>query len=285
VTGEATAGVAAALAVLAAVCASMAARARSTWRLVRRVVPASDDAARTRSIRHGWSRVLNARAGRIALGGGGLFLGLSVGGPPLALAGVVAGAAVPGAVRRRSEVRRRDLVEAQLAEAIAGIAAALRSGLSLSQAIRFVASEGDPPVSTALGRVVEMEGLGVPLDEALARWARGDPSPDVRLSAAVLQLHHRVGGDSPAVLDQVARTLRQRRAAGRELRSLTAQARLSGAVLGLLPIGFFAFMSIVSRSDVAAAYHSPAGLASILIGLALDAGAFLWIRHLLAVRT
>jgi tight adherence protein B len=285
VTGEATAGFATAMAVLAAACASMASRVRSTRRIVRRAFPAPDDAARTRLIRRGWPGVLNARAGRMALGGGGLLLGLSVGGPPLALAGVVAGAAVPGVFRRRAEARRRDLVEAQLAEAVAGVAAALRSGLSLSQAIRFVASEGDPAVSAALGRVVEMEGLGVPLDEALARWARDEPSPDVRLSAAVLQLHHRVGGDSPAVLDQVARTLRQRRTAGRELRSLTAQARLSGAVLGLLPIGFFVFMSIVSRSDVAAAYHSPAGLASILIGLALDAGAFLWIRHLLAVRT
>jgi tight adherence protein B len=285
VTGEVTAGLASALAVLAAVCASMAARSRSTRRLVRRALSVPDDAARTRSIRRGWSRILDARAGRIALGVGGLLLGLSVGGPPLALPGLVAGAAVPGVLRRRREARRRDLVEAQLGEAVAGVAAALRSGLSLSQAIRFVASEGDPPVSDALGSVVEMERLGVPLDEALARWARDEPSPDVRLTVAVLQLHHRVGGDSPAVLDQVARTLRQRRAAGRELRSLTAQARLSGAVLGLLPIGFFAFMSIVSRSDVAAAYHSPAGLTSILVGLVLDAGAFLWIRHLLAVRT
>jgi tight adherence protein B len=285
VTGEATAGVAAVLAVLAAVCASLATRALSTSRLLRRAEPLPDGTARSRSILRGWSGILNDRVRRMALGGAGLLLGLSVGGPPLALAGVVAGAAVPGALRRRDKARRRDLVEAQLAEAVGGVAAALRSGLSLSQSIRFVANEGDPPVSVALGKVVEMEGLGVPLDEALARWARGEASPDVRLSAAVLQLHHRVGGDSPAVLDQVARTLRQRRAAGRELRSLTAQARLSGAVLGLLPIGFFAFMSVVSRSDVAAAYHSPAGLASILIGLALDAGAFLWIRHLLAVRT
>jgi tight adherence protein B len=86
------------------------------------------------------------------------------------------------------------------------------------------------------------------------------------------------------VLDQVARTLRLRRAAARELRSLTAQARLSGAVLGLLPVGFFAFMSVVSKHDVQAAYRSPAGLASILAGLVLDGGAFLWIRKLLQVQ-
>jgi tight adherence protein B len=175
------------------------------------------------------------------------------------------------------------MVEAQLADVVAATAAALRSGLSLSQAIRFAAEEGDPPVSASMIRVAEREGLGVPLDDSLERWARDEPLPDVRLVASVLQLHHRVGGDSPVVLDRVAQTLRLRRAAARELRSLTAQARLSGAVLGLLPVGFFAFMSVVSRQDVQAAYRSPAGMVSILAGLALDAGAFVWIRKLLTV--
>jgi tight adherence protein B len=138
-------------------------------------------------------------------------------------------------------------------------------------------------VSRALSQVIQQEELGIPLEDSLERWASGANSADVRLVASVLQLHHRVGGESPAILDQVARTVRLRRTAARELRSLTAQARLSGAVLGLLPIGFFAFMSVVSRHDVQAAYRTSAGLASIVLGLALDAGAFLWIRTLLRV--
>jgi tight adherence protein B len=187
-------------------------------------------------------------------------------------------------VARRNNARRLALVESQLADVVGATAAALRSGLSLSQAIRFAAEEGDPPVAASMRRVAEREALGVPLDDSLERWAREEPLSDVRLVASVLQLHHRVGGDSPVVLDQVARTLRLRRAAARELRSLTAQARLSGAVLGLLPVGFFAFMSVVSRQDVQAAYRSPAGMVSILAGLALDAGAFVWIRKLLTVQ-
>jgi tight adherence protein B len=98
---------------------------------------------------------------------------------------------------------------------------------------------------------------------------------------AVLQLQHRVGGDAPAVLDDAVRTLRQRVAAAAELRSLTAQARLSGTILGLLPIGFFLFMSVVSRSEVSGALSSPIGVAAVIAGLVLDGLAFLWIRHLL----
>jgi tight adherence protein B len=222
--------------------------------------------------------------GRVAMGAVGLVLGMLLGGPPLALCGSVAGLAIPGVLAARARARRLAMLEAQLAEAVGAAAAALRSGLSLSQSIRFAAEEGDPPVSDSMLRVVEREALGVPLEDSLERWALEERLPDVRLVAGVLQLHHRVGGDSPVVLDQVARTLRLRRAAARELRSLTAQSRLSGAVLGLLPVGFFAFMSVVSRHDVQTAYRSPAGLASIVTGLVLDAGAFLWIRKLLTVR-
>ena len=235
--------------------------------------------------RHGRSSVwLASRAGTAALCVGGCALGQLLGGTPLALCGAAAGLAIPRTLAARSRARRVALLEAQLAEAVGAAAAALRSGLSLSQSIRFAAEESEPPVSVGLSRVVEREELGVPLERSLERWAGEEEVPDVRLVSSVFQLHHRVGGDSPVVLDQVARTLRLRRAAARELRSLTAQARLSGAVLGLLPIGFFAFMSVVSRHDVQAAYRSPAGLASIVTGLLLDAGAFLWIRKLLQVK-
>ena len=69
----------------------------------------------------------------------------------------------------------------------------------------------------------------------------------------------------------------------REVRSLTAQARLSGTILGLLPIGFFLFLSVVSHHDMAAAYSSSIGVAAIAAGLVLDGLAFLWIRKLVAV--
>jgi tight adherence protein B len=199
------------------------------------------------------------------------------------VAGGAVGWAIPGALRKRRERRHDELLESQLAERVAGVAAALRSGLSLSQAIRFAGEEGEPPAATELLAVVDREALGVPLDESFERWALQERGSDVRLVASVLQLHHRVGGDAPAVLEQVSRTLRQRRAAAREVGSLTAQARLSGTILGLLPVGFFLFMSVVSRSDIAAAYGSPVGLAAILAGLVLDGGAYLWIRRLLRV--
>ena len=273
------AALAAAASALSAWFAGLALRHRVRGRVLGRtgLVPGWGHRPRVRRRRRpGSALFLAAKPGvRAALSVVGAGAGLAAGGPPLALCGAVAGVAAPAAIRRGRETKREAQVEAQLAEATAAIAAALRSGLSLQQSIRFASDEGEPPVSRDLARVLEREALGVPLQQCLERWASQDPGPDVRLVASVLQLHHRVGGESPVVLDQVARTVRLRRAAAGELRSLTAQARLSGTVLGLLPVGFFAFMSLVSRHDVQRA--------SIVVGLVLDAGAFLWIRKLLAV--
>jgi tight adherence protein B len=82
----------------------------------------------------------------------------------------------------------------------------------------------------------------------------------------------------------VSDTLRERRAAVGEVRALTAQARLSGTILGVLPFGFFAFLWITSRDEIEGALRSPAGIAAIGLGLVLEGFAFLWIRHLLEVR-
>jgi tight adherence protein B len=170
-----------------------------------------------------------------------------------------------------------------MVDAVRAIGAALRAGMSLPGAISFAAAEVPAPLGPQLRQVVERHGLGVPLDASLAEWAEAGGSADARLVASVLELHHRTGGDAPVVLEQVARTLADRRAARAEIRALTAQARLSGAILGLLPIGFFLFLSATSREDMAAAYRSPAGLTAIVAGLVLQALAFLWIRRLLRV--
>jgi tight adherence protein B len=185
--------------------------------------------------------------------------------------------------RRRRDSRLAAALDEQLADAVRSLAAGTRAGLSVSQAIAFAAGEGEPPLATALARIVDTVGLGGRLDDALERWATEVGTDDARLVVGVLSLHRRSGGDLPHVLDQVAATLRERSSAAREVRALTAQARLSGAILGSLPIGFFAFLWMTSRGDIQGAFHSPIGVGAVVVGLVLDALAFMWIRSLLEV--
>ena len=198
----------------------------------------------------------------------------------IGLAGTLAALRIRGRRSRRSLVDRRD---EQLADAIGALTAAVRSGMSVPQAIAYAMREAGSAIAEELTRVVADIEVGVPLSEAIDAWAERSQSPDVQLVAGALDLHRRSGGDLPAVLDQVAATIRERVAVGREVRALTAQARLSGWILGVLPIGFFGFLWLTSRHDIEGALGTPAGLASVLLGLGLEVGAFFWIRALLEV--
>jgi tight adherence protein B len=219
--------------------------------------------------------------GAAAVGGG--CVGALVGGPVVGIAVGVASAIAPVAMDRKRNAGRRTAIDGQLLDAVTAIASALRSGRSLGQALTTAADEADDPLSTILADTAHAASLGVPMDEALDRFADVVGGSDVRLVSGVLKVHRRTGGALAASLDDVARTLADRREAARELRSLTAQARLSAAILGLLPLGFFLFLSVVARRDIESAYRTTAGASAIGIGLALQGAAFVWIRRLLRV--
>lgn len=219
--------------------------------------------------------------GTAAVGGG--CVGALVGGSVVGIAVGVASAIAPVAIDRKRNAGRRTAIDGQLLDAVTAIASALRSGRSLGQALTTAADEADDPLSTILADTAHAASLGVPMDEALDRFADAVGGSDVRLVSGVLKVHRRTGGALAASLDDVARTLADRREAARELRSLTAQARLSAAILGLLPLGFFLFLSVVARRDIESAYRTTAGASAIGIGLALQGAAFVWIRRLLRV--
>src|SRR6266511_58387 len=214
---------------------------------------------------------------------GGIVVGVSVAGLPGAVIGGIAAIIIPLVRARRKVARRAEMMEEQLGQAVSVIAAGLRNGLSLLQAISLSAAERGATLGATLRGLADRVSLGVPFPRSLDRWVAEVGVPEARLMAGVLSLQRRTGGDLPVVLDRLARTLRDRQAAAREVRSLTAQARLSGAILGFLPIGFFLFLSVTSRRDIAAAYHSSTGATSIVVGLLMQGAAFLWIRRLLRV--
>jgi len=199
------------------------------------------------------------------------------------IAAVAAVVVAPRLVRRRRTRRHERRMQEHLAEAVALIATAMRSGRSLLQAIELSAEELDPSLGTTLRRLVDRTELGDPMDGAIDAWATEVGGPDARLVAGVLKLHRRTGGSLSTTLEDLAETIRSRRSAAREIESLTAQARLSATILGLLPIGFFLFLSVVAREDLEAAYETPAGVAAIGLGFALQGAAYLWIRGLLRV--
>jgi tight adherence protein B len=117
----------------------------------------------------------------------------------------------------------------------------------------------------------------------LSLFAERVGTEDARMFVMVTGIQARSGGNLAAALEEVARTVRHRVAMRRELRALSAQGRLSGAILGFLPIGFFIVLGVTSRDELEPVYRSGPGMALVVSGLAMQAVAYLWVRHLLRV--
>lgn len=226
-------------------------------------------------------------ASRTALAGGlGVLLGLAGwfgAGPMGALVGVVAGVAGPSMRRKMVGRRQAALLEEQLAEWSESIGTGLRSGLSIVQAMELAQSEAMPPLRVHLDRFVDELRLGVPLDAALSRLGGDLGTDDARLVILITGIHTRTGGDLAGALDEVGQTIRHRIAIRRELRAASAQGRISGLIMGALPIAFFLFLSATSHRKLEPVLRSRPGMAMVGAGLILEGLAYLWIRRLLRV--
>lgn len=198
--------------------------------------------------------------------------------------GLIVGPLASGVALRAREARtaraRRDVVDGQLAEAVVAIAAAVRAGLSLRQAVAEAAESADSPLRGELESVVQRLETGEPLETALSRLDRTLGLSDARLMVNALTIHARTGGDLPSLLEEIARLVYVRLDDRRAVRALTAQARSSGAVLAVLPIGFVALLSGTGGDGLGAFYRSPSGAGFLVAALSLQALGFAWMRRI-----
>ena len=134
----------------------------------------------------------------------------------------------------------------QLPDTITLIANALRAGSSFLQAIELVVRESRPPISTEFGRVIREVNLGLPFEPALENMVRRVRSDDLELMATAISIQHQVGGNLAEILDSIAFTIRERVRIKGEIRTLTAQQRLSGYVVGFLPIALAGFLFVAA---------------------------------------
>jgi tight adherence protein B len=230
-----------------------------------------------------WLAALARVASTAGAGATAVWVGWSLGGPVTATVGGLAAAIAVRAWRRRKAMPDARALDQQVGELAEAISSAVRGGLSIAQAVEFAAAEAGPPLTKAADEFLSARDMGVPFQAALQRLAEHIATDEALLLALVLGVHHRSGGNVAGALDEVARTIRQRLRLRAELRALTAQRRISGLVLGVLPVGFFVVMALTSRDQLRPVLGSAPGAAMLLAGFLLEGLAFLWIRRLLRV--
>ena len=195
---------------------------------------------------------------------------------PAALGVVAAGPVALRIARTRGQQR----FVAALPGGLEQVAAALRGGASIGDALESLAVVS--PLAPDFSRVRARAALGGGLADALAGWPEERPVPAVRATAGALAVAASLGGRSADALDGLAASLRDRLGAVAEARSLSAQARLSAVVVGGAPVAYLAFSAIADPTSVDALVGSRAGLVCLIAGLTCEVLAAFWMRRIVA---
>jgi tight adherence protein B len=192
--------------------------------------------------------------------------------PIVWIAALVIGYWLPKFWLNRRKGKRLKAFNSELSDTIMLLANSLRAGSSFLQAVDMIVRETRPPISTEFARVIREVNLGLPLDEALANLQRRVRSDDLDLMTTAIAIHHTVGGNLAEILDSIAFTIRERVRIKGEIRTLTAQQRMSGYVVGFLPVGLVIIMSVIAPTFMAPMLQKPPELLGLPAGTFILAG-------------
>jgi tight adherence protein B len=193
-------------------------------------------------------------------------------------------AAAPYLLLRYRRAQRLKNFNRHLPEAIDLMSRALRAGHSLTAAIEIVGEECPEPVRTEFGEVYRQQNFGLPAREALVQLARRIPLTELNFVVTAMLLQKETGGNLVEVLDRTTAVIRERLRIEGEIRIYTAQGRLTGWILSLLPIAMFFLLSLANRGYTRVLIEDPTGRKLVYTGLGLMVLGALAIRKIVNVK-
>lgn len=193
------------------------------------------------------------------------------------------GAAIPYLWIRSKRKRRLSAFEAQLPEAIDLLGRAIRAGHPLSSGLDMVARETAEPAATEFRRAFEEQRFGLPLEDSLLAMADRITLVDVRILVTAILIQRNVGGNLAEILDNIAYTIRERFKIRRQLRVYTAQGRMAGYVLAVLPITVGCIIFMLNPDYMMTLFRDPVGRLALAIAAVLQTSGYIWIRNIVNI--
>jgi tight adherence protein B len=198
--------------------------------------------------------------------------------------GVVAGFALgilPLMYIRFRRSRRIRAFVSQLPFALDLMKSSLEAGHSLNRGLQVVVQEFGDPLGGEFRTVLEQTRIGLPLPRALEDMLKRVPDDDLRLLVVAVKVQTEVGTSLALIVGRLAEIVRTRQRLRLQINALTAQARLGGLIVAILPVVVLGVFSVINHDYANALFFDPTGIKILKIAGALDAIAFFTIRRLL----
>lgn len=209
---------------------------------------------------------------------GGALRGLIVGG----LAALLV-LALPRRILILLKKRRLLQFNEQLVDALMTMSNALRSGASILQAFEHIVQQNLNPISQEFSLFLQQTRLGVSFEEALTNLDKRVNCEDLTLMIRAIELARQTGGNLTEVFERISATIRERFRIQARVRTLTAQGRLQGVVVGILPVILALAMFTIDPPMMIGFFTSPIGLLTAGVVLLLEIIGALLIRKIIAI--
>ena len=182
----------------------------------------------------------------------------------------VLGYALPAMWVGSKRASRAKKMNGQLVEMLGMVANSLKSGYGLMQSFEFSAKQLDPPLSTELKRMLRDANLGMAAEDALQAMGERIDSADLDMVLTAINIQRAVGGNLSEILESVAFTMRERERIRGEITTLTSQQRMTGIIIGGLPVGMGALFLLINPDYMGLLFTTTAGRGMLVAAVALE---------------
>lgn len=183
--------------------------------------------------------------------------------------------------RRAQRLARFDEL---LPDALDMIGRAMRAGHSFPSALRMAGTELPSPIGDELRQTFDEINFGIPASEALLNLSNRVPSVDLKFFVIAVLIQKDTGGNLTEVLDNLGSIIRERIKLFGQVKVLTAEARISGWVLALLPFVLTAFLMLINPTYMSKLWTHPTGRTMLTVGLVMMVLGILWMRRIIRIR-
>lgn len=152
--------------------------------------------------------------------------------------------------------RRIDRIQEQLPDALQMLSGSLRAGVGFAPALEVMVQDGQPPLAQEFALILREQHLGVRTEEALEHFSDRVPIVDAKLFVSAVNISREVGGNLADTLATLAETLRRRLIMENKVKALTAQGRLQGIVMAMLPVFLIGYLTLVYGETMQPMFHS-----------------------------
>jgi tight adherence protein B len=174
-------------------------------------------------------------------------------------------------------------INAQLVEMLGMVANSLKSGYGLMQSFEFASKQLDPPLAVELKRMLRDANLGMSGEDALQALGERISSPDLDMVLTAINIQRAVGGNLAEILESVAFTMRERERIRGEIVTLTSQQRLTGYIIGGLPVGMLLLFLVINPSYMSLLFTTFPGRLILLASACLEVLGAFSMKRILAI--